>query len=101
MARLTGTDAITYAALMGASISNYTTTIENASDNISIAAANEICRSDAGLVYVDTTEDGDALLTSFGIEEAHRRLVSFDHPQDWDTIEVVLNEARERVNRSK
>jgi len=94
--RLSGPTAITYAAIAGESICNYTTPIEDASDNVSIDDANELCRSDAGLVYVDTTEAGDSCLAAFGLHEAHDRLASFGHSQDVDDVEAVLDAARER-----
>ena len=53
--RITGTEAIDYAARTGATLSKHADPTEGARVGLSLAEARTVAREDAGLIYVDTT----------------------------------------------
>ena len=75
--RITGTEAIDYAARTGATLSKHADPTEGARVGLSLAEARTVAREDAGLIYVDTTSTDTCCY-----EDCHRTATDLDSDGD-------------------
>lgn len=96
MPRLTGTEAITYAALTATQLDSYTPPIANQRDDLTVTEAEKVVGEDGGFVWTDTSSGADAQIAELDVGKVQQQLADAGHAQDLDTIERVLAAARER-----
>jgi len=97
MPRLTGTEAITYAALTATQLDSYTPPVAQPRDDLTTAQAEKVVHDDGGFVWTDTSKWADGGLAALGVSKALEQLADAGHPQDSNTVERVLAAARERA----
>lgn len=96
MPRLTGTDAITYAALTATQLDSYTPPVAQPRDDLTTEQAEKVVHDDGGFVWTDTSARADTVLGGLSADEASLRLTAAGHPQNVNTILSVLDAARGR-----
>ncbi len=96
MPRLTGAEAITYAALTATQLDSYTPPVAQPRDDLTIDEAEKVVGEDGGFVWTDTDRQSDAQLDALDVSKALQQLIDSGHPQDRGTVERMLAAARER-----
>lgn len=95
MPRLTGTEAITYAALTAQQLDSYTPPVANARDDLTVAEAETVTR-DGGFVWTDTDRQADAEIAGLDVAVIEQRLAIAGYPRDRKAVEDMLAAARDR-----
>ena len=96
MPRLTGTEAITYAALTATQLASYTPPVAQPRDDITVPEA-EAVTLNGGFVWSDTDRDSDEYVADLDVGKIQQQLAAAGHPQELAVIERVLATARERA----